>query len=141
MREFSRSAGLIVLLITVLASGCAGFGKGPTDQELIAGVLKEWTAALVANDLDKLMATFSENFSGDRGAGKDELREFLKGAIDQGYLEGAEVSMTDAVTTIDGQTATVSPVGLSGSYGALELELKLAKEADGVWRIVAADSL
>ena len=133
------TGSLVAVLLAVLVCGCASLGKGPADGERIAGMLADWKAALEAHDVDKLMTAYSEDFEGRGGAGKEQVREFLQGAIDQGYLDGAEISLEDAETTIDGGTASVGPVVLSSDRGAMEIELKLIKESDGAWRIVGSD--
>jgi ketosteroid isomerase-like protein len=139
MRRPIFTACLAVVMLVVLACGCAGSGKGPTDEELITGMLTGWKAALETKDLEKMMAPYSEDFAGEGGAGKPELRQFIQRAIDEGYLDDAKVDLEKAQTTREGETATVGPVALSGSYGTLELDLKLKKEADGAWRIVGSD--
>lgn len=129
----------VVALATTLC-GCATlFGGGPSDEELVAATLAEWKAGLEAQDIDKMMAQFSEDFEGERGGGKPELKRFLEGAIDQGYIEGAEMDLEGAETTIDGETASVIGVGVETDMGAATMDLELKKEADGVWRICAMD--
>jgi len=129
----------VVAMLAVLACGCAGQGKGPTDQELIAGTLADWKAAFEAQDIDQIMAAYSEDFEGERSADKAGVRGFFTRAIDAGYMDSAEIILDDAETLIDGETATVSPVDLSGDFGSVSLELILQKEADGAWRIIASE--
>lgn len=130
---------LVAILLGVVACGCAGMGKGPSDAELISSVLAGWKVALEAKDLEKLMVAYSEDFSGEGGAGKAQMRDFIKRAIDSGYLDGAKVDLEKAVTKIEGDAATVDPAGLSGDMGSVDLTLRLKKEADGAWRIIGSD--
>ena len=129
----------VAVLVTALVCGCAGQGKGPTDEELIAGMLADWNAAFAAQDLDQIMAAYSEDFESEQSADKEGVRGFLERAIDEGYLDGAEIILDGAETIIDGESATVSPVDLDGDFGSVSLELVLKKEADGAWRIVASE--
>ena len=132
-------AWTMAVLVAALACGCATRGKGPSDEELIDGVLAAWKAAFESQDLDKIMDAYSEDFQGERSADKEAVREFLGRAIDEGYLDGAELVLDEAEKSIEGDTATVEPVELSGDYGSIDLGLTLKKEADGKWRIVASD--
>ena len=139
MRKLTVRTIVAVITLTVIASGCAGLGSGPTDQELVAALMTNWKTALEAQDLDAIMDLHSEDFVGRDGAGKEQVREFLEGAIDQGYLEDVEVVLEEAETIIEGDTATVAPVLLSAPLGEMELDLELAKESDGTWRVIASD--
>ncbi len=130
---------LTVTMLVALFCGCVGLGKGPTDEELIAGVLADWKAALEAQDLDKLMVAYSEDFEGERGAGKAEVREFLSRAIDEGYLEGVEADLEDAETVVEGETASVGPVTLSSDMGSMSLDVTMQKEEVDRWRIVSTE--
>lgn len=123
----------------VLVGGCATTGKGLSDEELIATMLAEWKTAFEAQDIDGMMAAYSEDYEGSRAESKEQVREFLGGAMDQGYLDDAEIILEDAETTIEGDTATVAPITLSGGPGSIDLQFNLKKEADKAWRIVGSD--
>jgi len=99
--------------------------------------MAEWKAAMVAKDLDKLMATFSENYLSSRGSGKDAMRERMAGAIERGFLDSAEVNIEDAQITIEGDKATLSPVEFTSDRGTMALEYTLQKE-NGAWLIVSS---
>ena len=136
----SRSIACVVLMGSlVLVAGCLTTGKGPSDEELVAGMLAEWQAAFEAQDLDRMMVVYSEDYLGSRGEDKEQLREFVAGAMEQGYLEDAEINLEDAETTIEGDTATVAPVTLSGAQGSIDLQIDLKREADKAWRIVSGE--
>ena len=127
---------LAATLVVALVCGCATMGKGPSDEELITQTLDGYAAGLVAQDIDKLMAAYSDDFETEEGLGKEDLREFLAGAIDQGYLEDVEVDADDCEIKIDGAKATAGPVVYSSAMGSITVEYTMKKEADGVWRIV-----
>lgn len=128
-----------VALATTLC-GCASLfgGGGPSDEELVAATLAGWKAGMEAQDVDKMMAQISEDFESQRG-GKPELKQMLQGAIDQFYLDGAEVDLEIAETTIEGETASVTSVGVETDMGAATMDMELKKEADGAWRITAIE--
>jgi len=135
--RYSRMLSTLVL-IGILGAGCAGLAKGPTDEELIAGVLSGWQQALLDQDLDALMTFYSDEYEGERGEGKEEVRDFLQGAMDQGYLDDIEVSLEDAETEMDGDTAYVGPVDLSSPVGEMALEVTLKKEDENTWRMISS---
>ena len=127
-------AGVVVM---VLVCGCAAFGKGPSDEELIEGMLDKWKAAGEAQDLDAQMALISEDFEGEQG-GKDDLKEFLLEAKDMGYLDDMEVIVDDVELKIDGTTATAYPLIIETGMGSATIGLELKKEAGG-WMVTGMD--
>jgi len=76
----------LFVLAAFLVCGCQTLGVGPSDEELISTTMAEWKAALVAKDIDKLMAAYSENYVSTRGTGKDSIREFMARAFEQSFL-------------------------------------------------------
>jgi len=127
---------LVAAMLVALVCGCTILRRGPTDEELITRTVSDYHAALAAKDLDKMMAAYSEDFEGENGAGKDEIRQLLGGAIDGGYLDDLEVNDADCEIKIEGDTATVGPVEYSSALGSMSFEFTMKREADGVWRIV-----
>ena len=128
------SAGVVVI---ALVCGCATFGKGPSDEELIEGMLDTWKAAAEAQDIDAQMGLFSENFEGEQG-GKDELKEFLLEAKDMGYLDDMEVIVDDVELKIDGTAATAYPLVIETAMGSATVGLELTKEAGG-WMVTGME--
>jgi len=102
--------------------------KAPSDEELIKGVLSAWKAGIQAKDMEKVMAVHSEKFESSEATGKKEQREALKGYVDAGYLDDAEVNLDGAKIKIEGDKALVTGVGLETAMGAVELEFELRKE-------------
>jgi ketosteroid isomerase-like protein len=137
MGRSTIAKALVATVLAVLVCGCATFGKGPTDEELIAGRIEGMKAAFLAKDVDKIMDGYSEDYEGEMAGSKEEMREFIAGAIDQGMLDDVEIDTSEAETKIDGNTATVGPVELSTDAGSLAFEYEMKKEADGVWRVVS----
>lgn len=129
---------LALTLVLVLVLGCATMG-GRKDQKSIDKTLAQWKAAIEAKDTDAMMPAYSESFKGERGETKAELRDFLKKAKDQGYLDAAKVNMTKSAIEIKKGVATVSPVGLSSNAGAMSITLTMKKDTDGTWRIVGTE--
>ncbi len=139
-----KKAVILNLSLAVLAAamicGCQTLGVGLSDEELVSITMAEWKAALVAKDLDKQMAAFSDNYVSSRGSGKDAMRERMTRAIEQGYLDSVEVNIEDAQITIEGDKATFGPVEFISDRGTFALEYTLQKE-DGAWLIVGSTRL
>ena len=126
----------MVVVIVALAGGCQ-IG-GPSDQELIDTTMADWKAALIAQDLDKLMPVYSENYVSTRGGGKDSVREFMTDVFNDGYLDNAKVNLEGAETTIEEDKAEFGPVEVITDTGTYTLEYTLQKE-DGTWLIVGSE--
>ncbi len=132
-----RLAGVTVGAIAlVVAPGCGVRGSGPTDDELVAATVEGWREAMVAGDIDRVMATYSEEFScfdaPDRGA----IRAYLSGLLEQGALEGVEVFVDRAEATREGEVYRVFPVEMVLANGSLTVSRLTLREEDGAWLIV-----
>ena len=129
----------IGVVAAMVVCGCAAFGKGPSDEEMIGALLEKWKAATVAQDIDAQTALLSENFEGSEGD-KAETKAFMQQVKDMGYLEDAEVLLEGAELTIEGDTATVYPIEIVTAMGTATVELKFTKEDTG-WMITGMDLL
>lgn len=123
----------VAVFIMVLASGCRS-GR-LCDKELINTTMTDWKAALIARDLDKAVATYSENYTSARGSGKDSVRKRITRIFDQDYLDNVKVNLEDAETTIDEDKAEFGPVEFNSDMGMFTREYTLQKE-DGAWLII-----
>lgn len=120
---------MMVALVTVaLVAGCAGTGKGPTDQELVNLKVKEFTDAVVAKNIDALAVSLSENFSHPEAGDKAGAKNFFKQAFESGYVEHAKFDFSNAKTKIEKDTANVYPLPITSDGGSATLGLTLKKE-------------
>lgn len=133
-----RCLTLVTGLAVLLTLGCATAGSGKSDLELIQAKMADCVAAANAQDLDAVFAHIAEDFDCPQLGGKQDFRDFVENAKDSGFLEGLEISVDDAVITIDGDTATVSPVDIQGNFGGGEGDF-VAKKLNGVWMITEMD--
>jgi hypothetical protein len=131
------TAVVMVVALLALTGGCAMFATGPSDEEMIAATMDTMFAATAAQDLDKMMALYSEDYMGENGEGKAEVRDFLAEAIDMGYMEELKVTSEEMKITVEGDTATAGPVGYDIMGNELSIAYNLKKE-DGTWRIVGS---
>jgi len=138
MKRATIAISIAALVGAALMGGCATSGKGMTDEEIIAKLTEECITAALAKDIDTLLTYYSDDFSHYEFGDKAGLKEFLEGAKDMGYLDGLEVGMEQAETTIEGDTATIYPVVIEGPFGSTEIEFSSKKEA-GTWKIIGMD--
>jgi ketosteroid isomerase-like protein len=124
-----------VLCVAVLA-GCSSLGGGVDDATAITTAATKWSDALVAHDVDALMALYSEDFSDADGNSKADMRDFLADIIDQGMLDDVEADMEDVVLTIDEDTARYDGIILTSAMGSVTVDLTFGREEDG-WKIVS----
>ena len=122
----------VVVLAAALIGGCQ---MGATDEELISCTMGTWKEALIAQDLDKLMETYSEDYESMQGGDKEAAREFMGEVFEQGYVDGAEVDLEKAETKIEENEAEVSGVELILDSGPMTLDFYLQKE-EKAWLIV-----
>ena len=124
----------VCMFAAVALTSCAGSGGGMSDEEMIQKVMDDAMAALVAQDIDAMIASYAEDFKSDQGGGVAETKEFLNGAKEQGFLDGIEVNTETMEIVVDGETATAGPIDLEGAFGSLSLEFELAKR-EGQWLV------
>ena len=128
----------VMALAVVVVAGCAsngGSSKGPSDADVISGIVADMLAALGAQDIEKMVEKYSDDFESDQGGDRAATVEFLNAAKEGGLLDGLEVDQSSMETTIEGEKASVGPVELEGSFGAMTLEFDLEKR-DGSWVVV-----
>jgi hypothetical protein len=125
---------LAVLLAVAFVCGCAGLGKGPSDLELVQAQVKSFSDALVAKNLDKVMACVSENFYHPEAGDKAAARAFLQQGIDSGYTQDGKVDLAKMEVKIEKDKATAYPIVASAAPGSVTVGLTLKKEKAG-WLI------
>ncbi len=116
----------MVAMLSVL--GCAGMGKGPSDEELIRSTIDKVKTALESKNLDLLMTTFADDFEHPEVGGKEEARQMLQLGLESGYADEGKVDLSNMEIKIaeDG-TATAYPIDLSSAAGSVSVELVLKK--------------
>lgn len=123
-----------VLLICLFFCGCQG---GQTDQQLVKTTINNWKQAIIAQDVDAIMANYSEDFSSREAEGKEGMREFWQEAIEEGMLENIDINLETARLTITDDTAEFS---IFGDEGEIEMDFTLKKEDKKTWRIIGIPS-
>ena len=128
----------VACVMVMLVTGCATSPPALTDEELIEVLTDEGMAAIEAQDIDKLMTYFSEDFSNYQLGDKEGVQDFIENAKQMGYLDDLEIDLTEKVTTITGDKGSGGPVILNGSFGSITITLDGVKE-EGAWKVVNMD--
>ncbi|MHC4130833.1 MAG: nuclear transport factor 2 family protein [Planctomycetota bacterium] len=123
----------LILLLCTLICGCQ---TGPTDEELINTTMNTWKQAAIAQDVDAFMAVYSEDFAGSNGEDKEQVREVMEDAFDQGYLDNVDINLDIAQLTITDDIAEFSPVDIVADMGEITVDFTLKKEDKNTWRII-----
>ncbi len=121
------------VLMAVAAAGCATTASAPADNELIQLTLDRWAESLVNQDIDAMMALFSDAYEGP--GGKDRVRRMMECYAADGTLKDVQVELDSHRLIISGNRATVSPVYLSSAAGTAMVSFTLTKEEEE-WKIV-----
>lgn len=100
----------------------------------IQSVVNDIMAALKAQDFEKMTSFYADDFSSDQGGGKEEMKQFLIGAKEQGMLDGLDVNIEGMTVKVDGDKATVEGIEVEGAFGVASLGFELEKR-DGKWLV------
>ena len=112
----------------------------PTDEELINTTMNSWKQAMIAQDIDAIMANYSEKFSSQEAENKEEMCKFFEEAIDKGFLENIDINLKTARLTITENSAEFSPFEIIDDNGKEEMKFILKKEDKKTWRIIGSPS-
>ncbi len=132
------------LLLALLASAC---GSRETPESQVRAVVARGEEAAEARDLSGLMDLVSPKYQDGQGAGREDLKQYLRGylvthqsihlvvkvdSVEFPYKDMAKVSVT--LGTL-GRDAAASTFDLAGDVYDVDLELQLD---DGDWRVTRA---
>ena len=128
----------VAALAMVILCGCQITNHVVCDDELINTTMGNWKEALLAKNLDKLMAAYSGNYVSTRGSDKGSMRELMTKVFERGYLDDAEITLEGAQTAIEGDKATFGPVEFVSDSGTRTMDFTLQNE-NGTWLIVSSE--
>lgn len=139
MRVSLMTVVLVMTMVTAMVCGCAtmtGTTSGPTPEEGVRAALEDTGAAFAGQDIERMMAGISDDYSNSQGFNKSMVRSFFEGAIAQGAL-GARINLEKCEIVVNGDYATAEPIIVTTSMGNESQVYKYKKEADGVWRVIS----
>jgi len=138
----SQQASLLLLLTEMTSKGESAETATAevSPEEGIQKVLGSMKEALEGQDIDALIALFSDDFFHPQVGGKDEARFILNMGLESGYADGGEVSFEAVeIEKLDDGSYSVYPIDLQSYAGAIAVELVIVQEEDG-WAIVTIDA-
>jgi len=138
VKTSTLSKVLIGLIAAIWLCGCAMMGAGPSDEELVLEAVNDMMATMSAQNVEKLLTWYSEDFEHYEWGDKEGLAEFLEDAVAMGYLDDAESSLEETEVKIEEGVATVYPVELTAAFGSSTIELTLKKE-NGKWMVTGME--
>jgi ketosteroid isomerase-like protein len=126
--------GLCVLGIALVATGCATFSKNGQSVREIRAVLVQWKDAILADDLERVLALYSEDLR-TTDNGKPGLVEEMTSAVARVKRQDGRIDIEDATISVDGNRASALPVTIATRTGAITRRLDFEKR-NGQWLIV-----
>jgi len=109
---------------------------GPSDEELINTTMNIWKQAIITQDVDAIMANYSEDFNSESGESRGETQQMFQYLIGAGMLDNIDINFDIAQLTITDDTAEFSPVDILSDMGEMTLDFTLKKENENIWRII-----
>lgn len=134
-----------IALLALLAAAC---GPDATPEAQVRAVIARGEVAAEARNLSGLMDLVSPKYQDGQGAGREDLKQYLRGylvthqsihllvkvdSVEFPYKDMAKVSVT--LGTLGRDAATASTFDLAADVYDVELEFQLD---DGDWRVTRA---
>lgn len=116
----------------------SGEGVPVADTAIKDGVTKTLAglqAAIKSQDIDGILAAYSDEYSDGQGNGKAGRADYYSGLFAAGILDGVEFDMSELALTGEGDILSAAPVTYKMSAGQINYEYRL-KQSDSGWLIV-----
>ena len=141
MRSLQTTTIVATAMILSICIGCATM-RGITPDKEVTIALADFQAALQAQDLEKIMEFYSNDFIDSQGANKDMVRSSMEGMASQDMLQSTTlVELEEGAITVNGDKTTITPLVIDSPMGKMIFHCTLKKEADGVWRLVSSEQI
>ena len=139
MRAKQAIAMMTTAIILVMVIGCATMGRMTPREEIVAAIT-DLQASIMAQDMDKILGIYSDDFSDSQGVTKAMVRSTFEGMASQGTLQNITIEgLEKSEITVDDNSATITPLIVGTPQGKISYNCTMKKEADGVWRFVSAE--
>jgi hypothetical protein len=114
------------------------FQRGPSDEELLTQMLAGWVGAMDEGSVEKVLSFYSKSYMGADGDRYDELEGRLEQIVPALEQFDAKFKTDETKIAIEGDKATLAPITIDSSFGAMDLTLEATKE-NGVWLISSTE--
>ncbi len=131
---------LSVVILMANLCGCRSLGLAPSDEELIRSAVAHWKVAMATENMDRLKACYSENYTTSRGDNKESMCELMKKVFDSSFMDNVEIDMEKAQVIIEQDKAKFGPIDFISDRGVWPMELTLQKEKSK-WLITGSEGL
>ena len=121
-----------------MVSGCATFRNTLSDKRAIYNLSNDLSSLIIAGEVDRVMEFVSDNFTHEEWENKEGLRRFLTQTEQLNLMKGAKLNTSKTKIFINGNVATVYPIGLSAALGEATIRLVYARES-ATWRVIGFD--
>jgi ketosteroid isomerase-like protein len=101
--------------------------------------MNTWKQAIITQDVDAIMANYSEDFNSESGESRGETRQMFQYLISAGMLDNIDINFDIAQLTITDDTAEFTPVEILSDMGEMTVDFTLKKEDENTWRIIESD--
>ena len=108
--------------------------SGERVEAAVFAAVENYNAAIKDRDAESQAAFFAETYTGSGGMTKAELLAYLTDEIEQGRDVAKRFVLDEAKVIVDKDTAIVDPATLRSPTGGGAFEIRMKREADGVWR-------
>lgn len=99
-------------------------GEKPSDEAALKAKSEDFTKALIAGEVDKVMAYFSEDFKSPMFADKAAVKAIIETGVSAGVFTGMTTDGSEAKYEVKGDKATFGPwkFDASGTQGTVTFE-------------------
>ncbi|MDE0190805.1 MAG: GH32 C-terminal domain-containing protein [Gammaproteobacteria bacterium] len=108
--------------------------SGERVEEAVLAAVENYNAAIKDRDAESQAAFFAETYTGSGGMTKAVLLDYLTDEIEHGRDVAKRFVLDDAKVIVDEDTAIIDPATLRSPTGGGAFEIRMKREADGVWR-------
>ena len=102
--------------------------------EEVRAAVDSYNTALEGRDAAAQASFFADSYTGSGGMTKADLLAYLTDEIEHGRDVPKRFVLDDAEVTVDGDAAIIDPAMLRSPTGGGAFEIRMKREADGVWR-------
>jgi polyhydroxybutyrate depolymerase len=130
----SKNLALYTIAILFVYSGC----KSTTSEEVaVLETMNNWKKAIEAQDVEAIVACYSENFTSMDGDGREGARQMWIEIKELGMLEKIEIDLESAKLEVKGDQAEIY---IYNDEDEIEMDFALLKEDGGKWLIIGIPS-
>ena len=141
-RNIRRNGKVLLTALTFVVSAmiCGSVSaRDSAPAEEVSDTLVSIFTAMQAENVDAMVAAYSDDYRDSQGGYKAVLRGAFEFMVAQGVFKNWTFRMDECEFHVEGDSATASPVHFESPLDKTAYSYKMKKESDGVWRIVNSE--